>query len=254
MSAGSYGKLCAEFYDIDKPNAPPDALEFYLAYARRAVGPILEPMCGTGRFLLPLLGMGFDVEGVDSSPDMLALCRERALASGLAPVLHERSLERLELERRFGLVFIPSGSLCLLTDEAQVANSLRRIHAAMLPGATFVAEVERLVPREPTTSGTWGGRWVERADGAKIIISWLSQYSSLEGVSRSVHRYELIKDGRLLASEYEDFELKFYEPARFRELLEQAGFARIALWKAYELSAPDDGDEGLVFECRKPDG
>ena len=51
----SYKKLCTQFYDIDKPTAPPDALEFYLQYALKAQGPILEPMCGTGRFLVPML-------------------------------------------------------------------------------------------------------------------------------------------------------------------------------------------------------
>jgi SAM-dependent methyltransferase len=247
----SYKKLCTEFYDLDKPTAPPDAFDFYLQHARRAAGPILEPMCGTGRFLLPLLAQGFDIEGVDLSPDMLRACRARAQSLDLAPVLHEQSLSRLELERRFALVFIPSGSLCLLTDEAELDACLRRIHAAMLPGATFLAEVEQLQPREAATSGTWGGRWLERPDGAKLIISWLSQYSSVEGISRSIHRYELVQDGQLVASEFEDFELKFYEPSHFRRLLERAGFSEITVRKAYEPGPPDSSDEGLVFECQK---
>jgi SAM-dependent methyltransferase len=106
----SYKKLCTEFYDLDKPDAPPDAFDFYLQHARRAAGPILEPMCGTGRFLLPLLAQGFDIEGVDLSPDMLSACRARARTLNLSPVLHEQSLSRLELDRQFGLVFIPSGA------------------------------------------------------------------------------------------------------------------------------------------------
>lgn len=249
----AYKKLSTEFYDIDKPEAPPDALDFYTKYAAAARGPILEPMCGSGRFLLPLLAQGFDIEGLDLSGDMLNACRTRARSMGLSPVLHQQTLAGLELARRFGLVFIPSGSLCLLTEEPLISAALNSIFAAMLPGATFVVEVERLLPREASTSGTWGGRWVERADGAKLIISWLSQYSSVQGISRSIHRYELVKDGQLLASEYEDFELKFYEPDSFRELLEQSGFTEIKLMKAYEFAPPDDSEEGLVFECRKPE-
>ena len=52
MSA--YGSLCTEFYDLDKPSAPADALAFYVARARKVGGRILEPMCGSGRFLLPM--------------------------------------------------------------------------------------------------------------------------------------------------------------------------------------------------------
>jgi hypothetical protein len=248
----AYKKLCTEFYDLDKPHAPADALDFYLEYAAEAGGPILEPMCGTGRFLLPLQSRGLDVEGLDSSPEMLTACRTRAGILGLSPVLHEQNLVDLSPQRQFGLVFIPSGSFCLLTPEPAVRASLSRIFSAMLPGATFLVEVERLLPREASTSGTWGGRWLERPDGAKLIISWLSQYSAVEGISRSIHRYELVKDGQLLASEYEDFELKFYAPEEFHALLAQAGFSQIQLFKTYERTAPGDADEGLVFACRKP--
>lgn len=247
----AYKQLCTEFYDLDKPSAPPDAFDFYLQRAKRAVGPILEPMCGTGRFLLPLLAQGFDIEGVDLSRDMLGACRSRAQTMGLLPVLHEQRLANLKLSRQFGLVFIPSGSICLLTDEAEVDASLRSLHAAMLPDATLVVEVERLLPRAAETSGTWGGRWIERPEGGKLIISWLSQYSSVQGISRSIHRYELVKDGQLVMNEYEDFELKFYEPRQFQQLLERAGFSEVRELEAFGEAPPDDSDEGLVFECRK---
>jgi SAM-dependent methyltransferase len=213
--ANRYGRLCTEFYALDKPAAPPDAFDFYLEYARRADGPILEPMCGTGRFLLPLLEQGFAIEGLDSSKDMLAACRARAAELGLSPVLHERGVDTLPSARQFSLVFIPSGSFSLLTDEAVVRKSLRAIHDSLLPRGTFVVEVERMQALPTTTSGTWGGRWIERADGAKIVISWLSQYSASEGISRSLHRYELIRGGQLAATEFEDFELRFYEASAF---------------------------------------
>jgi len=50
----AYGSLCTEFYDLDKPSAPADALAFYVERARKAGGRVLEPMCGSGRFLLPM--------------------------------------------------------------------------------------------------------------------------------------------------------------------------------------------------------
>ena len=50
----TYGKLCTQFYDLDKPTAPPEALAFYLKHARQANGAVLEAMCGSGRFLIPM--------------------------------------------------------------------------------------------------------------------------------------------------------------------------------------------------------
>jgi SAM-dependent methyltransferase len=251
MVANPYGRLCTEFYALDKPFAPPDALDFYLEYARRARGPILEPMCGTGRFLLPMLAEGLDVEGLDYSREMLAACRTRALELGLSPVLHESGIEALPQQRKYDLVFIPSGSFSLLTDGAQTRATLRSINDVLLPGGTFVVEIERLRISPSSMSGTWGGRWIEGKDGAKIVISWLTQYSAPEAISRSLHRYELIKDGALLATEFEDFNLKFHDPEAFTTLLTQSGFSNIQQLKPYESVPPDDSDDGIVFVATK---
>ena len=44
---------------------------------------ILEPMCGSGRFIIPFLEEGFNIEGFDISDDMLNSCRERMKAKNL---------------------------------------------------------------------------------------------------------------------------------------------------------------------------
>jgi 2-polyprenyl-3-methyl-5-hydroxy-6-metoxy-1,4-benzoquinol methylase len=67
----TYLNLCTQVYDLSKPTPPKDAYEFYYSYAAQAKGPILEPMCGTGRFLIPLLEEGFDIYGFDASEHML---------------------------------------------------------------------------------------------------------------------------------------------------------------------------------------
>ncbi len=247
----NYAKLCSEFYALDKPLAPPDAFDFYESAARSSRGPIHEPMCGTGRFLLPLLEQGLDIEGSDSSPSMLSACRARGHEQGLSPTLHEQALQTFEVTRKLGLVFIPSGSFGLLIEQAAVQQSLQRVFAALLPGGTFLVEVERLLDRPPEVSGNWGGRWVERPDGAKLILSWLSQYSGAPNISQSLHRYELVKNGQLLEVEYEDFRVRCYDKDEFAALLSAAGFSDIHALRPYEGCPADDSDEAFVFSARR---
>jgi ubiquinone/menaquinone biosynthesis C-methylase UbiE len=192
----------------------------------------------------------FDIDGLDASQYMLRACHERCQSKGLTPVLYEQFLDQIELPRQYGLVIIPAGSFCLITRDTSIRESLRRIYALMLPGAKFVLEIERLESR-PADTGLWGGRWVERSDGAKILISWLSHYNETERISHSIHRYELIKDGQLLKMEYEDFDLRFYDPEEFQTLLENAGFKEIKTFKAHQFRAPDEADESINFECSK---
>lgn len=246
-----YNKLCTEFYDLDKPEQPEDAFEFYLRYAEQAQGPILEPMCGSGRFLLPLIARGFEVDGVDASSFMLDSCRRRAAHQQLHPQLFQQPLEALELPRRYALAFIAAGSFGLLTQPEQAREALKRLHDAVLPGGRLVLEADRPA-FETSTSWPWGGRWLKRPDGALLVISWLGQYAASERTSYNIHRYELVVDGRVVETELEEFNLRNYEPPELQALLERAGFVDIKLLKAFEQRAPDDDDEGFVLECRRP--
>jgi len=90
------------------------------------------------------------------------------------------------------------------------------------------------------------------ADGALIVLSSLGQYAASERISYSLHRYELVIDGRVVETEMEEFNLRAYEAQEFQVLLERAGFVDVKVLKAFEQRAPDPDDEGLVFECRRP--
>ena len=69
-----YGKLSSEVYDIDKPIGHSFGdVEFYMDRLESCKGPILEPATGTGRILIPLLEKGLNVDGFDSSKDMLKI-------------------------------------------------------------------------------------------------------------------------------------------------------------------------------------
>jgi SAM-dependent methyltransferase len=253
-----YLKLCTEFYDIDKPHPPADALEFYFGSAWQAKGLILEPMCGSGRFLIPLLEKGFDVIGADASSHMLAACREHLRSRKFAGRvdLRQQFLHELDISpnRDASLVLIPSGSLQLVTDMDHVRESLRRIFDVLRPGGTFVFEASIGKPKE-SASWPWGGRWITRpSDGARILISWLGHYDAVTSINCNLHRYELFKDGQLLATEIEEFDMRQYSADELRSLLEQAGFAQVRMFENFDPSKPasDSSRDEIVIECRKP--
>lgn len=251
MRLNTYGKLCTEFYDITKPRAPPDALEFYLRHLEKANEPVLEPMCGSGRFLIPLLEREKDIDGVDASPDMLQACRDHCESKGLKPVLYEQLLQEMNLPRQYGFIFIPAGSFGLITGRQAARDSLKRLYQHLLPGGKLVLEVE--TPRaQPKTPGKWNGLWVTRPDGAKIVLSSLPTYNPEEQLQRDIHKYELFKDGHLVEIELGDFVLRFYERDESQQLLEAAGFSNVKASKAYEDVEPDGEDTTIVFQCRKP--
>ena len=243
-----YGPLCTEFYDLDKPSAPADALTYYLERARRCGGAVLEPMCGSGRYLLPLLAAGVDIEGVDAAPAMLAACRRHAARLGLRPILHEQSLESLTLPRRYALAFVPAGSVGLLEDRA-LAAGLERLRGLLECGATLLLEVidpgaadegeaER-APRHVTidalTTLTYACR-VQRAEQGRAL--------RFEG------RYTKRRGDEVLATEDEILTLSLREPAAVGRELAAAGFEGIEIIPAAYPGLVESGC--MLVEARTP--
>lgn len=250
--SGSYKALCTEFYDLDKPHAPEDALQCYLNFAEQANGPILEPMCGTGRFLIPLLEKGYAVTGFDSSPHMLNACRKKCNERGLTPDLFEASFETFPFQSNYNLIFIPSGSFGHLITSEQVSQALTSIAGSLNSGGKFVFEIETLKTiREP--QGVWRGRWVDRPDGSKIVLNILSTFNPISCVETGFLRYELWEQNVISQTEVEVYHVRHFEPAEIEQLLKQHSLKVIDKWQAEPHSGikANDTDAVILYECIK---
>lgn len=224
---GQYGRLLTEAYDIDKPEAPADVLEFYLAQIRaHAVeGPVLEAMCGSGRFLAPLVEAGLDVDGMDSSPDMLEACSWRCRERCVRANLFEQWLHELDLPRRYGFVLLGAGSFGLVIDDDDVRDGLLRTRAHMLPGAAFLVEVQP--PHERRRDGVWLGRWWTRPDGSIIASRQVNTYDATAKVETGIAIYELWQEGRLVEQELDPWARRYWARDEFDAALREAGFETI---------------------------
>src|SRR2546422_9422646 len=118
-----YKALLTEAYDLDKPEAPGEALAYYMRHIRACGEPVLEAMCGSGRFLAPLLEAGIDVDGVDASADMLAACAARCEERRIRARTYRQFLHELGLPRRYRLIFAGGASLGLIVDESEVTET-----------------------------------------------------------------------------------------------------------------------------------
>lgn len=244
----TYLSLCTEVYELSKPTPPEDAYAFYRDYVMKANGPILEPMCGTGRFLLPLLEEGFDVHGFDASDHMLDVLNAKAKTKNLDTTVWKGFVEDLKRPEKYNLIFIPSGSFCLIINPVQVEKSLKAIYDHLADGGIFLFEAETLqaVPQ----TGIWRGSLWPKQNGQKIILSQLATMQ--DDICTSLCKYELMEAGKIIHTEIEELKVKIYEQDQLMKMLKAAGFKNIRTVKAFDQSSePASLDESIVYECKK---
>lgn len=252
MGSAEYGRLLTEAYDIDKPLAPPDELAFYRSHIERHGQPVLEAMSGSGRFLVPLLDAGIDIDGVDASPDMLAACERKCRARGLEPRQYQQDLQDLRLPRRYAFAFCGGGSFGLVISDEEVVASLRGLHDHLLPGGHLLLEVETPVARHDGPGGIWFGKWWRRGDGATIVMRSITTYDTHTRTESGLGIYELFVDGRQTESELNDWARRFWTAGEVAGALAAAGFVDVHVTKAYGTDPPDGSERELSVGARRP--
>jgi SAM-dependent methyltransferase len=108
----------------------------YVALAREADGPIVELMVGSGRVAIEVVReTGKPVLGIDSSPAMLEVARERS--AGLPLELRLGDVRELELDEPAALIYVPFRSLLHLHGWQEKRGVLERVAASLRPGGRF---------------------------------------------------------------------------------------------------------------------
>jgi SAM-dependent methyltransferase len=263
-----YGLIARWWAEFNE--AEPDELAYYRAAIERFGQPALDLACGTGRLLIPLRAAGLEVDGVDISPDMLALAETRAGREGLRLRLTAQAMHELDLPRTYGTIYI-CDSFGIGGRRDHDLETLRRIHRHLAPGGALVFSLE--LPYDGRDETTWA-RWLagrrtdiprpwpkeaesagnrrRTADGDEIeLISRLGALDPLGQVERLEMRARLWHDGAVVAEEEHSLLASLYFAQEIVGMLERTGFDDVVIEDPY-TGRPASGDDGtVVFVARR---
>lgn len=242
-----YKGLMAEAWDVLRGDTSQWADRyFFLDVIKKYGQPALDIGCGTGRLLLDYLEQGIDIDGVDNSPEMLALCRDKAKKLRVAPVLYEQYIESLALPRRYHTILIPSSSLQLIVDPAMVEQSLALLRKHLLPGSVIAASIMTLwMPGQPLYS-EWVKEAIRAEDGAMFRRRSRSWYDPETECERTEDIYQKLVEEKVAAEEIHqrDPATRSYTQDQARRLFERSGFQSVELYHEFTFE-PVKADDTL---------
>ena len=170
----------------------------------REIGePVLDVGCGTGRLLLDFLASGIDIDGIESSPDMLTILRDKAASVDLdlADRVHEASMESMDLPRRYRLILVPSSSFQLLVDERDATTAMRRFHDHLEPDGTLVMPWIDIAKDYPGGVDDRATKEVAMPDGSVIRLDYRGWFDPATALEHTDERYERLVGGTVVERE-----------------------------------------------------
>lgn len=240
-----YGSLCTEMYEILHKRAPEDELEFYLSYAEKGKR-ILEPLCGSGRFLIPFMERGYDICGMDLSGEMLGKLKKKAPG---ARVIEADIVEYFSGEQ-YDYIFVSSGSMSLFTDISQCRKILEKLKHMLAPKGKLVFAVDTVADRCADDDDYQVSVSVKTKEGWDLILKSRNFYDEQSQTQFSPAIYELYNGEELLQSEPMDFQTHLYKFGEMEQYLKEIGFGQVITYSSFQKEiAVDDRCDMFLFEC-----
>jgi SAM-dependent methyltransferase len=231
VSPGVFGAEYAAAYDLlyqDKDySAECDLIEHvFRRYGLGSVRHVLDLGCGTGGHAVPLAERGYDVLGVDRSPEMLRRAAERSPTVRF----HLSDITQLDLgaEEAFDAVVMMFAVLGYQTANSDVQAAMATVRRHLRPGGLFFFDVwygPAVLAERPSERIRVLGSAAEN----QVIRSAASDLDERRHVCTVRYHLWRLEAGRVLDEVREQHRMRFFFPLELELFLSTAGLQLVRL-------------------------
>ncbi len=210
---------------------------------------VLDLGCGTGTLTELLCQKGYDMIGVDNSPQMLKIAMEKREESGSGILYLLQDMRELELYSTVGTVLSVCDSLNYLLEEKELLQVFRLVDNYLYPGGLFLFDFNTVYKYSQVI-----GDAVIAENREDCSFIWENYYHEEEEINEYDLTVFVQEEGDRFRRFTENHFQRGYTPETMRRLVEQAGMRLLRLLDADTLGEVTDRSERvyvLARECRK---
>ena len=208
-------------------------------------GLVADLGCGTGNMTELLAAAGYDMIGIDGSPDMLEEAQEKKTGSGQDILYLLQDMREFELYGTVGAVVSCCDSLNYLLDREELLRVFRLVNNYLDPGGLFLFDFSTEAKYRQIGEDTIADN---REEGSFI---WENYYDPEE----KINEYDLTFFLREESGLYRKFEETHYQRAYtltdMRKLLEESGLEFLEAFGGYGEQAPGTDSPRILVIARE---
>ena len=222
--------------------------EFFVAlFAREGVEPklVLDLACGTGSLTRLLAQRGYDMIGVDASPEMLMQAMQNAFDCEPRPLFLNQRMEQLDLYGTVDVCLCCLDSVNYVTEPSVLQQAFERVHLFLEPKTgLFVFDINT-----PEKFARIDGNSYVRED-EDVFCVW--QAAVEDGLC--AYQFDIFeRDDDVWTRAQETHEERGYTIEELTVMLEKAGFSEIKTYGDQSFSPVQGGEDRVYITARKRD-
>jgi SAM-dependent methyltransferase len=253
----------AQTYDESVPDWPGE-IDFYRELAsevKRKGGTLLEIACGTGRVAIRLAQDGVNTIGLDLSPEMLEVAREKS--KGVPNISWvQADMCAFDLGETFGLVVIPGHAFQHLNTSLEQVACLQCLYRHLMPGGRLVVHLDHQdfswlgdLVREKGGVLKPAGQFQHAQTGRQIraFRAWTYEPATQTAICTAVWE-ALAPDGQVV-DHWQTEPIRLHCVFRFEmeHLLRRVGFSLEAVYGDFFRHPLDDKSINMIWVASRPE-
>lgn len=244
--AGCYDRLT---YDVDYP-AWADYIEKHFRKTSLPGNTVLDLACGTGSLTRELALRGYEMIGVDRSPEMLSLAAEKNRgAAPVEPIFLCQSMEKLDLYGTVDACVCCLDSVNYVTDPKKLRRAFERVRLFLAPGGLFLFDINSPAKLE----GLDGQVFLDETEDAYCV--WRTEFSRRSSIcSYFMDIFRLDETTGQWDRGEELHRERAYTVPELTAMLSEAGFIDIRTFGELKMRPPKPDEQRIFFTARKKGG
>ena len=241
--AGCYDALT---YDVDY-SAWADYIEKHFRKNSLPGNTVLDLACGTGSLTRELALRGYELIGVDRSPEMLAEAADKNRGvSPVEPIFLCQSMEKLDLYGTVDACVCCLDSVNYVTDPKKLRRAFQRVRLFLTPGGLFLFDINSPARLE----GLDGQVFLDETQDTYCV--WRAEFTKRSRIcSYFMDIFRLDESTGLWDRGEELHRERAYTVPELTVLLEEAGFTDIRTFGNLKMRAPKPNEPRIFFTARK---